>query len=95
MSTRPVLPGTTYFYRVFAVSEGAFSTALSGSQATNPAGNDSCAGAAVSGTRPATWAENTFRTAADNVTIGTGCTVTIDSSNALTVTVQSGRRAPI
>ena len=27
---------------------------------------------------------------ADNVTIGTGCTVTIDSSNAFTVTVQSG-----
>ena len=32
-------PGTTYFWKVFAVSEGGLSTALSGSQATNPAGN--------------------------------------------------------
>ena len=85
-----VLPGTTYFYRVFSVSEGALSTALSGSQATSPAGNDICAGTGGLWNTPATWADGGVPTAADNVTIPLGCTVTIDSSNALTVTISSG-----
>jgi Carboxypeptidase regulatory-like domain/G8 domain len=85
-----VFPGTTYFYRVFAISEGALSAALAGSQATSPAGSDTCAVANGNWNTPATWTDNSVPTAADNVTIGPGCTVTIDSSNAFSVTVQSG-----
>ena len=86
-----LLPGTTYFYRVFAVSEGALSTALAGSQATSPAGSDTCAGAGGLWNTPATWADNSVPTATDNVTIGTGCTVTIDTAAvSLTITVQNG-----
>jgi hypothetical protein len=81
-------PGTTYFWRVFAVSEGALSTALSGSQAAAPPGNIT---SAVSGnwSNPTTWG-GSVPTPGDNVTIATGTTVTIDSSNCLNLTVQNG-----
>ncbi|MBL8183048.1 MAG: hypothetical protein JNL64_15725 [Blastocatellia bacterium] len=86
-----VLPGTTYFYRVYAVSEGALSTALAGSQATSPAGNDTCNGAGGLWSVPATWTDGSVPTAADNVTIGPACTVTIDTTAAaFGITVNAG-----
>jgi hypothetical protein len=81
-------PGTTYSWRVFAVSEGALSTALSGSQLTAPPGNLT---SAITGnwSNPATWG-GSVPTSGDNVTIASGTTVTIDSSNCLNLTVQNG-----
>jgi hypothetical protein len=87
-----VAPGTNYFYRVFAVSEGALSTALAGSQATSPAGSDTCSATPTNWTAGTSWLDGTVPTAADNVTIQAGCTMIIDTAApvALSVTVQSG-----
>ena len=83
-------PGTTYFWRVFAISEGALSTALAGSQATTPAGNINSTATGGNWSAPATWVGGVVPGAGDNATIVTGATVTIDSSNCLTLTVQTG-----
>lgn len=88
----PLNPGTTYFYQVYAITEGAISSGISGSQATNPAGSDSCNGAGGNWSSTTTWADGTVPTTADNVTIGSGCTVTVDvtTATALSVTIDSG-----
>ncbi|HEX8649375.1 MAG TPA: Calx-beta domain-containing protein [Pyrinomonadaceae bacterium] len=82
-------PSTNYFWQVNAVSEGALSSALAGSQTTAAAGNITSA-ASGNWSNTATWSGGAVPTAGDNVTIASGHTVTIDSSNALNVTVQSG-----
>lgn len=84
-------PGTQYFYRVYAVSEGALSTAATFSP-TTPTGNPvSCNGAGGLWNTPGTWSTGSVPNAADNVTIQNGCTVTIDTAAvALSFTVQSG-----
>ncbi|MGH9874322.1 MAG: DUF4214 domain-containing protein [Pyrinomonadaceae bacterium] len=83
-------PGTNYFWQVYAVSEGALSTALSGSQMTAPAGNISSTGAGGLWSLGATWVGGNVPGPGDNATIVTGATVTIDSSNCLNLTVQTG-----
>jgi hypothetical protein len=90
-SDTALTPGTNYFYRVFAVSEGALSSAATFSTATLGAGNDTCNGAGGNWNTPGTWTDGSVPTSGDNVTIGSGCTVTIDTAAAaFTVTVQSG-----
>lgn len=84
-------PLTNYTYRVYAVTEGAFSTVLSDSQTSGAPGNDTCNGAGGNWSIAATWTDGSIPTAADNVTIGAGCTVTINvASTALNITVENG-----
>ncbi len=83
-------PGTNYFWNVYAVSEGALSTALSGSQTTSTAGNIVSTPAGGNWSAPATWVGGVVPGPGDNATIVSGATVTIDSSNCLSLTVQSG-----
>lgn len=82
-------PSTTYSWRVIAVSEGALSPALTGSQSTSAPGEDTCAATGGNWSDPATWADGSVPTTGDNVIVGAGCTVTVDvpSATALNVTV--------
>jgi hypothetical protein len=85
-------PGTQYFYRVNAVSEGALSSTLSLSATTTPAGEISCLGAGGNWDSAGTWVGGSIPSASDNVTIISGCTVTVNVTNAtaLNVTIDSG-----
>lgn len=80
-------PSTTYFWRVYAVTEGALSAALSGTQATLGAGNKISLNSGNWNTAN-TWTPNGVPTAGDNVTIDNGHLVSINTNavcNALTV----------
>ncbi len=86
-----LVPSTNYFYNVYAVSEGALSAAANFSTSSGAAGNDTCNGAGGNWNTPGTWTDGSIPTAGDNVTIGAGCTVTINTAAlALNLTVQNG-----
>jgi hypothetical protein len=83
-------PGTQYFYRVSALSEGAFGQEISLSATTNAGGNISSTGVGGMWSSPATWAGGMVPGGGDNVTIVDGSTVTIDTAAAaLSLTVGS------
>ena len=85
-----LIPGTQYFYRICALSEGAFGEEISLSATTNPNSNISSTGAGGLWSSPGTWAGGVVPAAADYVTIVDGSTVTIDTTAAaLTLTVGS------
>ncbi len=80
-------PTTTYFWNVYAVSEGAISNALTG-QATTTSNGNKIAIANGSWSNAATWSPSGVPTIADNVTINNGVSVTIDinaNCNALNI----------
>lgn len=72
-----LLPGTLYYWKLYAVTEGFLSSVISGSQFTNAAGNKV---SVVTGNwnTAGTWTPAGVPSAADNVTIANGHTVTID-----------------
>jgi hypothetical protein len=84
------LYGTTYWWKVYAVTEGCLSNPVSGSQATLPAGNFVSV-ATGNWSNGATWNAGTVPTNGDNVTIANGHTVTMDGSYGCTnLTVGQG-----
>lgn len=85
-----LLPGTTYYWKVYAATEGALSSAVSGNQLTNNAGT------IVSITtgnwnNSGTWSTGSVPTSSDNVTIANGHTVTVNTNaNCYNLTVGQG-----
>ena len=76
-------PNTTYFYKVFAVTEGALSAnPAAGSVTTLPPGNVVSTAVGGNWSNPATWAGGVVPAAFDNVVIADGATVTIDTAAA-------------
>ncbi|MCC7520764.1 MAG: T9SS type A sorting domain-containing protein [Flavobacteriaceae bacterium] len=85
-----LLPGNTYYYRIVALAD-LESSYLTGSQATNPAGNMFSV-ASGNWSDPLTWSTNAVPTATDNVLISDGHTVTIDvvAPTCLNLTIGQG-----
>lgn len=83
-----LLPGTLYFWKIYAVTEGCLSSAVTGSQGTLPATNKVSNIASGNWNNPGSWLPVGVPTAADNVTILNGHTITVNSdalANDLTV----------
>lgn len=76
-SATGLLPGTIYYWRLYAVTEGYLSPVLTGSQTTNAAGNKVSSGTGPWNTA-GSWIPNGVPTAADNVTIRNTHTITIN-----------------
>ncbi|MBX7094609.1 MAG: T9SS type A sorting domain-containing protein [Flavobacteriales bacterium] len=75
-------PGTTYQWRVFAVTEGALSNASTGTQSTSAATVVYSNVTNGNWNTPGTWTSNSVPTAGDNVVIRNGHTVTVNVTNA-------------
>ncbi|MBN8696282.1 MAG: PKD domain-containing protein [Bacteroidetes bacterium] len=82
-----LLPGTLYYWRLYAVTDGFLSAAISGQQSTNAAGNKFSTGSGNWNTA-GSWTPAGVPTASDNVTIRNGHTITVNTDafcNTLTV----------
>jgi hypothetical protein len=83
-----LLPGTLYFWKVFAVTEGCLSTALTASQTTLPATNKVSNVVSGNWNNPGSWLPAGVPNSTDNVTILNGHTITINTDalcNNLTI----------
>lgn len=77
-SVTGLLPSTTYYWRVYAVTEGCLSTPINGN-ATTLAGVNKVSRVTGNWSAANTWTPNGAPTSADNVTIANGHTVTINT----------------
>ena len=88
-----LLAGTTYYWKVYAVTEGRLSAALLGSQATSPAPTVISAQTGPWNTG-STWIGGIVPAATANVTIADNTTVTLDGSDTTnSITVGQGGSA--
>lgn len=87
VSVTGLLPSTTYYWKLYAVTEGRLSAALTGTQSTLAGGNKISI-ASTSWSTATTWSPTGVPTSADNVTIANTHTVTVDMNavcNNLTI----------
>jgi hypothetical protein len=83
-------PATTYYWKVYAVTEGGLSASVNNSQSTTAATNFTSAQSGTWNTS-ATWGVSGVPTANANVTIANGHTVTIDGDITINnITVATG-----
>lgn len=83
-------PSTTYYWRVYAVTEGRLSTAATGNRTTNAAGNKVSTGTGSWNTS-GSWSPSGVPSATDNVTIRNGHTITINTNaNCNNLTIGEG-----
>lgn len=75
-----LVPGTQYFYRIYATAEGATSFPLSLQATALPAGNISSTASGGMWSVPSTWVGGVMPQAGDHVTISDGALVTIDTA---------------
>lgn len=87
-----LLPGTVYFYKIYAVTEGGLSDPLTGSQATNAISSITSNGTGGGNwSNPATWENGMVPNDGNNVIIKDGDVVTIDmAANAYNLQVGQG-----
>ncbi len=83
-------PSTSYTWKIQAVTEGALSTPLTGTQATTAAANISSTVVGGNWSVAGTWVGGVVPSSADNVTIVSGSTVTVDTAAACNNLTVSG-----
>jgi len=87
-----LIPGTTYYWKVYSLNEGAQSSSLDGTQATNAPGSIT---SIVSGnwSETTTWSTGAVPTATDDVTIADAHTVIIDETGQTCYNLTVGQGA--